>query len=204
MSTSVVNPFAFTEISRIRGMARRPLVEASALARVRRDLFGPIDHDDTRKFVMRELAAQQALASERWGFDFAQEEPLREGPGSSKYLWVKVTEKDNVPQAYSHEYITLTSETIICEAEEADVSAAAPTPPASPLEAASSTCPTASSPEETRWTFKPVASKTVRRTSFRKSMKRRRPDEVHQKKMTGKHLILTVTQRAFKATRVDA
>jgi hypothetical protein len=73
----------------------------SAVARVRKVLFGPVDHDDTRRFVDRELALQQERDSERWGFDFVRERGRTSGPGTTRYIWQRVTSDENIPEPYA-------------------------------------------------------------------------------------------------------
>lgn len=52
-----------------------------------RDLFGPVDHEENREFLSRELNNIQTENSERWNFDFELELPL---PG--RYEWEAVSE----------------------------------------------------------------------------------------------------------------
>lgn len=56
----------------------------TTLEGVRRNLFGCTDREENRKFVERELARQLELDSQRWGFDFANEQPL---PGAQRFAW---------------------------------------------------------------------------------------------------------------------
>lgn len=58
-----------------------------SVASVRRDLFGPIDHDEAQSFVDRELAAMSKRDNEKWGFDFENETPI----ANSKLCWERVT-----------------------------------------------------------------------------------------------------------------
>lgn len=69
----------------------------AALARVRRDLFGPVDHAAARALAERELRAQSILDAERWGFDFHLEIPR----ANSRYEWELVTPQDVVPEPYA-------------------------------------------------------------------------------------------------------
>lgn len=69
-----------------------------ALARVRRDLFGPVDHAATKALAERELKAQSILDAEKWNFDFRLEVPIKYG--SSRFHWEPVSRKDCVPQSY--------------------------------------------------------------------------------------------------------
>jgi len=86
------SPAAFASLHRPNG---------SAVARVRKVLFGPVDHDDTRRFVDRELALQQERDSERWGFDFVRERERTSGPGTTRYIWQRVTSDENIPEPYA-------------------------------------------------------------------------------------------------------
>lgn len=107
MSARVFNPVVMTELTRLRHQTNfqdkqnfnhhhHPIPPA---ARVRRDLFGPVNHEETRKFVEAELAHQQKIDSDRWGFDF-----LRDIPNTNhhKYSWerVKASSTDKVPEFY--------------------------------------------------------------------------------------------------------
>ncbi|XP_019885332.2 uncharacterized protein LOC105258586 [Camponotus floridanus] len=104
MSARVLNPVMMTEISRNLGGGggggggggRAPPSRA-ALARVRRDLFGPVDHAAARALAERELRAQSLLDAERWGFEFKLGIPRK----NSRYEWEKVTERDVVPEPYA-------------------------------------------------------------------------------------------------------
>lgn len=70
----------------------------AALARVRRDLFGPVDHAAARALAERELQAQSQLDADRWGFNFQAGAPLQ---SSSRYEWEPLTEHDIVPEPYA-------------------------------------------------------------------------------------------------------
>lgn len=106
MSARVLNPAMMTEISRNLGGGGdggggggggRAVPSRAALARVRRDLFGPVDHEAARALAERELRAQSLLDAERWGFDFHLEVPR----ANSRYEWELVTEHDVVPEPYA-------------------------------------------------------------------------------------------------------
>lgn len=56
-------------------------------SRVKRALFGPVDHEENRRFVKAELERTQRLASERWNFDFGADTPL---PGRFQWETVRV------------------------------------------------------------------------------------------------------------------
>ncbi|XP_020300314.1 uncharacterized protein LOC109863979 [Pseudomyrmex gracilis] len=97
MSARVLNPAMMTEISRNLGGGGRASPSKAALARVRRDLFGPVDHAAARALAERELHTQSLLDAERWGFDFHLEIPRP----NSRYEWEPVTEHDVVPEPYA-------------------------------------------------------------------------------------------------------
>lgn len=93
MSAKVYNPMILSEISTLRSPAigRRPVSATSAAritaARVKRDLFGPVDKEDSKKFIERELAAQNDVLSKKWGFDFRSGEPLQ---NHEQFQWERV------------------------------------------------------------------------------------------------------------------
>lgn len=104
MSARVFNPVIMTELTRLRSSgsidrmtqsSHSPSI--SAIARVRRDLFGPVDHEETRKFVEQELASQQLRDTDRWGYDFLRDMPKI---GHSKYTWERIS-SDKVPDVYT-------------------------------------------------------------------------------------------------------
>jgi hypothetical protein len=75
--------------------------DPSAVARVRRVLFGPVDHEDARRLVDEEQALQQERDSDRWGFDFLLERERTSGPGTKRYVWQKVMPNEKIPEAYA-------------------------------------------------------------------------------------------------------
>lgn len=98
-SGSVVFPESVGQSPAAFASQHRP--DGSAVARVRRVLFGPVDHDDTRRFVDRELALQKERDSERWGFDFVRERERTSGPGTTRYIWQRVTRDEKIPEPYA-------------------------------------------------------------------------------------------------------
>ncbi|XP_066939642.1 cyclin-dependent kinase inhibitor 1B-like [Macrobrachium rosenbergii] len=60
---------------------------------VRRNLFGPIDHEENLKFVQDELAKIAQCDRQKWNYDFETDRPLE-----GRYHWEPV--KEGVPQAY--------------------------------------------------------------------------------------------------------
>ncbi|XP_015593370.1 uncharacterized protein LOC107266889 [Cephus cinctus] len=96
MSARVLNPAMMTEMSRNLGGARAVPSQA-AVARIRRDLFGPVDHAAAKALAERELKAQSRLDADKWGFDFHLELPR----SNSQYTWEIVTSQDVVPEPYA-------------------------------------------------------------------------------------------------------
>ncbi|XP_063852511.1 mucin-2-like [Scylla paramamosain] len=92
MTTRIALPFTLG--FKMSGMRRQgppdPLPQTS---QVRKNLFGPIDHEENLKFVQEELSKISQADCKRWNFDFQAEKP-KEG----RYNWEPVSGK--VPQAY--------------------------------------------------------------------------------------------------------
>jgi len=61
-----------------------PLTEAET-SRVRRALFGPVDHAENLRFVQQELARGQKEAERRWNYDFVNDRPVNDP--DRRYLW---------------------------------------------------------------------------------------------------------------------
>lgn len=94
----MLNPAMMTEMGRNLGGARAAPSRA-ALARVRRDLFGPVDHAAARALAEKELRAQSLLDAERWGFDFRLEVPVSRD--NARYEWEVLSTQDVVPEPYA-------------------------------------------------------------------------------------------------------
>ncbi|KAH0550635.1 cyclin-dependent kinase inhibitor 1 [Cotesia glomerata] len=103
MSARVMNPAMMTESRKLGGAigggggGGRVVPTRAELAKVRRDLFGPVDHEAARAFVERELKAQSVLDAERWGFDFSLGLPRN----SARYDWEVVSNEEVVPEPYA-------------------------------------------------------------------------------------------------------
>lgn len=92
------NPQVMSEMRRLIGRSSSDgSGTAAAVARVRRDLFGPVNREDAQTFVDKELAVMHQRESERWGFDFEAEVPL-EHP---RFRWERVSPQENNPEAYA-------------------------------------------------------------------------------------------------------
>ncbi|XP_071522672.1 uncharacterized protein [Panulirus ornatus] len=77
---------------------RRQFLPSSASSQerslhLRRNLFGPIDHEENLRFVREEMDKLAQVDCQRWNFDFQSGKPLE-----GRYEWQEVDE--NVPQAY--------------------------------------------------------------------------------------------------------
>nr|XP_021207673.1 uncharacterized protein LOC101739436 isoform X2 [Bombyx mori] len=90
----------------------------TALDGVRRNLFGCTDREENRRFVERELARQLELDSQRWGFDFANEQPL---PGIQRFAW-QLVPASAVPVALRRSPITTSMPKQNTSTQEAKVS----------------------------------------------------------------------------------
>lgn len=82
MTTRVIQPM-FDPSQRI-----RPIRIARSRKCVSRQLFGPIDHEATRKFLESEFKKEQRFASDVWDFDFDKGEPKQ--TAGRRYEWKKV------------------------------------------------------------------------------------------------------------------
>lgn len=63
---------------------RSPLTEAET-SRVRRALFGPVDHEENLRFVKQELERGQREAEKRWNYDFVNDRPVNDP--DRRYVW---------------------------------------------------------------------------------------------------------------------
>uniref|UniRef100_A0A6M2DLB9 Putative cyclin-dependent kinase inhibitor n=1 Tax=Xenopsylla cheopis TaxID=163159 RepID=A0A6M2DLB9_XENCH len=88
MSASVYNQILMSDLKVLRTGTASDVCKAPSsqgIAKIRRNLFGPVDHEFNRKFVTEELFKIQSQAAEKWSFDFVNERPL---PG--RFKWEKV------------------------------------------------------------------------------------------------------------------
>lgn len=76
-----------------------PVKTIKRLTKVRRDLFGPIDRDETTRFIESEMTCKQTQDSERWGFDFTRGVPL---VNNENYEWEPVY--TFIPQYYKMQH----------------------------------------------------------------------------------------------------
>lgn len=66
---------------------------------VKRSLFGPVDTEESMKFIERELKSVVDSSSNRWNFNFQTEEPIDDV--DAKYEWIKISTNESVPSAYA-------------------------------------------------------------------------------------------------------
>lgn len=69
--------------------AMRPIRLARNRNRVSRQLFGPVDHEETLKFFEIECGKERRVASETWDFDFREGRPKL--ATAKRYEWTKVS-----------------------------------------------------------------------------------------------------------------
>ena len=69
---------------------RRKLFSAGS---AKRSLFGPVDHDETRVFLRRQMRILDDKCCKRWNFDFDNESPLE-----GRYEWIPA-DGDSSPPA---------------------------------------------------------------------------------------------------------
>lgn len=99
MSARVFNPLVMSEMRRMIGRSSSDgSGTTAAVARVRRDLFGPVNREDAQSFAEKELAILHQRETEKWGFDFEGEVPV-EHP---RFRWERVSPQENFPQAYAN------------------------------------------------------------------------------------------------------
>lgn len=87
MSARVLNPLLISELYKKSPKVRCHMPHTNQLAKVKRDLFGPVDREACNRFAENELANIQLASSERWGFDFARCTPISD---NKKYIWERV------------------------------------------------------------------------------------------------------------------
>lgn len=83
MSTRVFNPL-MGEFNRLQSTFE-PEQER---VRVCRSLFGPVDHDESKRFLQEELSRITQQDSKRWNFDFQKDKPLE-----GRFAWETVDEE---------------------------------------------------------------------------------------------------------------
>ncbi|XP_058460234.1 cyclin-dependent kinase inhibitor 1C [Malaya genurostris] len=104
MSAEVIIPMAGGSgiISRYRTseyFGRRPAftTRSPSVVRVKRDLFGPVDKEETNKIFKRELEVQNELSCQKWGFNFRTGQPLAK---HDRFQWERV-EDTSAPACFT-------------------------------------------------------------------------------------------------------
>lgn len=85
MSASVFKPIRQHDMARIRTpppLDIKKIGMPQDVQKVRRALFGPVDHEENRRMAEEHLAAQLSSAMSRWEFDFQQ------GVSRVRFFWV--------------------------------------------------------------------------------------------------------------------
>lgn len=99
MSARLLNPVLVSELKPVRSTNasdRKSNLSSknfAALSSIKRTLFGPVDHEECRVFVERELQKHHNFNMEHWEFDFENEIPR---PGKGRFQWEATYEKTNV------------------------------------------------------------------------------------------------------------
>lgn len=87
----VFNRMVLPEYQQLRSPAvmRRatPATSRISAARVKRDLFGPVDKAESKMIFEREIAAHNKQASDKWGFNFQTGQPME---NHTQYQWERV------------------------------------------------------------------------------------------------------------------
>ena len=105
MSASVFQTSSFSQMSRLlrasSSARRRPVaVDPQARSRATRCLFGPVDHEATRRFIAAELTEISLRDQLRWGFNFQMEKPLEDNTNTKqRFVWDPVGDHQ-VSEAY--------------------------------------------------------------------------------------------------------
>lgn len=89
MSTSVYKPLG----SSFLGRSPDRVFCRSEVQKVKRSLFGPVDHAETQKFIDKELEKISVTQSETWNFDFIRETTL---DPNGRYIWRPATPQKNI------------------------------------------------------------------------------------------------------------
>uniref|UniRef100_A0A1B6C733 Cyclin-dependent kinase inhibitor domain-containing protein n=1 Tax=Clastoptera arizonana TaxID=38151 RepID=A0A1B6C733_9HEMI len=107
MSTRVFNPLVMSEMRRIMSRNSNEALGSvdGTITRGKRNLFGPVNHEENLAFLDQELAAIRTRESERWGFDFVTETPLPNA--NPRFLWERVESQESIPEAYTLRHLTI-------------------------------------------------------------------------------------------------
>lgn len=83
--TTVYKPLGLNFLAKT---SERMLFPRQEVRKVKRVLFGPVDHTETQKFLEEELEKITVEQSETWNFDFKREQMLNP---DGRYIWRPVT-----------------------------------------------------------------------------------------------------------------
>ncbi|XP_059608805.1 cyclin-dependent kinase inhibitor 1 [Phlebotomus argentipes] len=97
MNVRVLTPSVIKPLSKLHSPMGRQLPKKSVLDRIKKDLFGPVNQEDAKIFIQRELTKSQREATKRWGFDFSRGEPVQD---HGQFVWKRVPPAV-MPQMYT-------------------------------------------------------------------------------------------------------
>jgi len=81
----------------------RPGVRLATKASARRCLFGPVDHDEIKRTIRKEMVSLDMENCQKYNFDFSLEKPM-----DGRFSWTPVKESEFVPIAYKmHDFNNL-------------------------------------------------------------------------------------------------
>lgn len=146
-----------------------------------RCLFGPVDHDEVRKTLHRELKVINERNTARWNFDFTQEKPL---PG--RWSWEGVEEL-SVPRAYEMPQLSAKLDVRVCLVPKALEGREEKQEEEGRVELPAGVAPVTAASEDTSETASIVS--TACTTATQTSPKKRKRQSV----MTGKLIFLSVS-----------
>lgn len=128
MSARVFNPLVMSEMRRMISRSGSEAVGSvdGSVTRGKRNLFGPVNHEENLSFLDRELAAIRTRESERWGFDFVRETPLPNA--NPRFVWERVKPQENIPEAYALKQLSILNQQKEIEIAQAADSTVDPAP----------------------------------------------------------------------------
>ncbi|XP_017770769.1 PREDICTED: uncharacterized protein LOC108558381 [Nicrophorus vespilloides] len=100
--TSIFRPIqASHELFRMRSPLPRRQENRNGINKVRRTLFEPINHEETKRFLEQEFSDQMKNDIAKWEFDFKKEVPVCPiGANAGRYIWKAVVPNtDNITHA---------------------------------------------------------------------------------------------------------
>lgn len=78
---------------------------AGSVANVRRNLFGPVDHDENKRLLQQQMEKLSKEAKDKWNYDFLNDKPI-----DGRFEW-KEADISQVPAVYDLRHLQSTSST---------------------------------------------------------------------------------------------